>query len=134
VRVFGEKTELVIDRVREEALMDQLLVFDIGTPLFGRFSNGRVEHFLEGRSLTPDEMTDEVISPLVGAAMAKLHSVCAFFVEKKKANAHLLLIFERTCGLFGRCRSSLQTHRRRPYSPRLSSGFRRKCSPSDSCV
>ena len=79
VRVFGEKTELVIDRVREEALMDQLLVFDIGTPLFGRFSNGRVEHFLEGRSLTPDEMTDEVISPLVGAAMAKLHSVCAIF-------------------------------------------------------
>ena len=134
MRVFGEKTELVIDRVREEALMDQLLVFDIGTPLFGRFSNGRVEHFLEGRSLTPDEMTDEVISPLVGAAMAKLHSVWASLVASSRGEC-AIAHDSRAYFLFsGCCRSSWLMHRRHPSSPRLSSGFRRKCLPSDSCV
>jgi ethanolamine kinase len=75
VRIFGDKTELVIDRVREEALMDQLLAYQVGTPLYGRFANGRVEHFLPGRSLTPDDMTDPSLTPLIASALAHVHSV-----------------------------------------------------------
>jgi hypothetical protein len=58
-----------------QVLMDKLLAFDLGTPLYGRFGNGRVEHFLPGRSLSPDDMLDAEISPLIAATVAQLHQV-----------------------------------------------------------
>jgi hypothetical protein len=53
----------------------QLAPFNLGTPLYGYFANGRVEKFLQGRCLTPNDLIDPAIMPLVGRALAELHTV-----------------------------------------------------------
>ena len=75
VRIFGDKTELVIDRERERSVVAQLAPFGLGTPLFGYFANGRVEQFLPGRALTPPDLVDPLIAPLIATALAELHTV-----------------------------------------------------------
>ncbi len=56
VRLYGAATERVIDRERENLIMNVLSANGFGPALWGRFENGRLEGFLPGRSLQPDDM------------------------------------------------------------------------------
>jgi thiamine kinase-like enzyme len=56
VRLYGAATERVIDRERENRIMNVLSANGFGPALYGRFNNGRCEQFLSGRSLQPDDM------------------------------------------------------------------------------
>jgi ethanolamine kinase len=56
VRVFGSKTESVIDRGADEALFARLSSAGFAPSLLGTFAGGRVERFLPSRPLLPYEM------------------------------------------------------------------------------
>ena len=76
VRVFGKKTDLMIDRNRDNGVMRMLSDLDFGPPCHGFFENGRVEGFFESfRALKPSEMSDPRIMPLVAAELARMHSL-----------------------------------------------------------
>lgn len=76
VRIYGENTEVLIDRERENAVFAELSRKKLGPTYFGRFKNGRVEGYLKAEALTPDEMSQTSpvnIVSLIAAAMAEMH-------------------------------------------------------------
>ena len=75
VRLFGENTELIIDRNAENKLFAALAKLGMGCPTFhGLFKNGRVEGALNARSITPDEMKQPYVYRRVAAAAARFHT------------------------------------------------------------
>eukprot|EP00002_Diphylleia_rotans_P039309 TRINITY_DN9090_c0_g1_i2.p1 TRINITY_DN9090_c0_g1~~TRINITY_DN9090_c0_g1_i2.p1 ORF type:complete len:258 (-),score=68.37 TRINITY_DN9090_c0_g1_i2:888-1661(-) len=73
VRVFGINTEILINRIVENELIEHLgngLEFTF--KLLGRFVNGRLEQFLNGIAVTIDDM-DYKVARLVAAKMSDLH-------------------------------------------------------------
>ncbi len=57
VRIYGDNTEVVIDREAENRLFASLSAADFGPTYHGRFANGRVEGWLQGfRALEPPEL------------------------------------------------------------------------------
>eukprot|EP00808_Paulinella_micropora_P015986 g31517.t1 len=75
VRVYGEKTEKVINRTREKIVVNALSRLGAGPTIYGRFENGILEEFLPGRTLKPDDMVNPDISKLVAANTAKHHAL-----------------------------------------------------------
>lgn len=74
VRIYGPKTEVVIDRERENRLFAHLSRVGQAPPYLGRFENGRVEGFLEGfRALEPHEMGQHAAS--TARKLAELHAI-----------------------------------------------------------
>lgn len=75
VRLFGEGTELFVDRDIENVVFSELSRLEMGSPIFyGLFENGRVEGYLEARAVTPEEMHDPRIYRRIASAVARLHS------------------------------------------------------------
>eukprot|EP00668_Euglena_longa_P003026 GGOE01003536.1.p1 GENE.GGOE01003536.1~~GGOE01003536.1.p1 ORF type:complete len:394 (+),score=105.51 GGOE01003536.1:39-1184(+) len=56
VRVYGDKTELVINRDKETAMLRQLSDLGFSVPYYGSFGNGRIEEWRNMRPLTPEEL------------------------------------------------------------------------------
>ena len=76
VRVFGKKTDLMIDRNRDNGVMRMLSDLDFGPPCHGFFSNGRVEGFYESYcALKPSDMSKPSIMPLIAPELARMHSL-----------------------------------------------------------
>ena len=73
VRIYGPRTELVIDRSKENEVVDVLSVRQQGPRIFGRFGNGRLESWLSGHSLTPAEMREPGMARMIAATLARLH-------------------------------------------------------------
>jgi thiamine kinase-like enzyme len=74
VRVFGGGSELFIDREKELRVLTQLNSMGFGATLLGTFSNGRVEAWLEARSLAEREMAIPEVIPVVAERLADLHA------------------------------------------------------------
>ena len=76
VRIYGAKSEAVINRQRERILVNAYSRDGFGTKIYGRFANGSIEGFLEGSCPAPREMiTDAALSRLIGAQLAKMHKL-----------------------------------------------------------
>ena len=73
VRIYGPRTELVIDRSKENEVVDVLSLRKEGPTIWGRFENGRLESWLAGSSLTPAQMREPHLSGLIAATLARLH-------------------------------------------------------------
>jgi len=74
VRIYGARTELVIDRPAELRLLGRLSRAGFAPPLHGTFDNGRVEGFLEGfRALQPHELGRPELVPGIAQRLAELH-------------------------------------------------------------
>ncbi len=75
VRLFGKNTEVLINRDTENSLFAALSGLDMGCPtFFGLFTNGRVEGYLNARSITPKEMREPYVYLRVGAAAGRFHT------------------------------------------------------------
>jgi ethanolamine kinase len=73
VRVYGAKTELIIDRDSE---IRNMLVLDssgCGCKLYAHFKNGLAYEFLPGEILTIETVKSEDVYPSIAKAMAKMH-------------------------------------------------------------
>ena len=78
VRVFGDKTEIIIDRENDLAAFRALAALGFGPELVGTFDNGRVEGFLLCRPLDPAEMGSRSpidFLPLVAKELARMHAL-----------------------------------------------------------
>lgn len=79
VRVYGEKTELLIDRESENAVFAELSEAGFAPPYYGRFTTGRCEGYLPGfRPLRPEEMG--LTAPVdfqskIAVQLARMHSM-----------------------------------------------------------
>lgn len=78
VRIYGAKTEIMIDRVQELRTLVCLSRVGLSSPLYGRFNNGICYGFVEGAPFTPDDMKGEDRFRQVAAKMAGFHAVDVF--------------------------------------------------------
>lgn len=75
VRVFGEGSELFIDRRIENEVFCTLSANGIAPPVLGVFANGRIETFLSGRSLEWSELNHPLVSQKIATALGQFHGV-----------------------------------------------------------
>lgn len=75
VRVYGAKTELIIDRNAEVRNMTVLNQVGCGCELYAQFANGLAYEFLHGETLSINSAKSPNIYPKVASAMAKMHKL-----------------------------------------------------------
>ncbi|KAL3140625.1 hypothetical protein ABBQ32_005194 [Trebouxia sp. C0010 RCD-2024] len=74
VRIFGENTDIVIDRKSEAILSLQVYKAGFGSEILGTFSNGRVESWIHMRPLKPEEMCEEGNAACIARRLASFHA------------------------------------------------------------
>ena len=70
-RIYGDNTELFIDRERENNFMKHLGHLPFISNIFGRFKNGFFYQFLPGKTLSTEELPQ--YSTLISRRLAELH-------------------------------------------------------------
>lgn len=75
VRVYGDNSDLMIDRQKEIQNMHLLYENGCGAKLYATFQNGIAYQFLSGSTLTVDSIRHPSVFPYVAAACAKMHSI-----------------------------------------------------------
>lgn len=74
-RLYGNKTELFIDRKMELETFKLLYSKGYGPPVHATFENGISYGFVDGEVLGTDTICDEHISKLIAEHMAELHAI-----------------------------------------------------------
>ncbi|XP_065837291.1 ethanolamine kinase 1-like isoform X2 [Oscarella lobularis] len=75
VRLYGNNTDLIIDREREKRTFETLHAAGCGPPLLATFSNGCSYGYVPGKTLDVRSVRDDAVYPMVVAAMAKMHGI-----------------------------------------------------------
>lgn len=75
IRVYGEKTELFIDRDLEVRNMQMMCDAGLCAPLYCAFANGLCYGFSPGEVLDTKMVRDPDISRLIARRLAKMHSI-----------------------------------------------------------
>lgn len=75
VKVFGDKTELLIDRAAELQVLVTLNQAGFGAQVLAVFENGRIEEFLTATTLTPADMAHPTYVPRIARILRRLHGV-----------------------------------------------------------
>ncbi|KAH3669279.1 hypothetical protein OGAPHI_001400 [Ogataea philodendri] len=73
VRTYGRGTGLIIDRDREFVSHLVINSVNLAPPIHARFGNGLVYGFIEGRSLEYQELSNQVLYPLIAAKLGQWH-------------------------------------------------------------
>jgi len=74
IRIYGTKTELIIDRQRELENIKRLYPKGFGPKLYGVFENGYIYEYYEGRCLTPEELHSCAWNERLGNQLALWHT------------------------------------------------------------
>lgn len=74
VRAYGDRTDLLIDRALEVEALTRLNKAGFGARVLACFDGGRVEEFLPGRALTPEETAEAGTAERVARGLARLHA------------------------------------------------------------
>lgn len=72
IRIYGRKTELIIDRLCELSHLKLLAQHGLAEPIYGRFRNGLVYGYIEGKALKPEDVPRE--SAHIAREMQRWHS------------------------------------------------------------
>eukprot|EP00210_Caulerpa_lentillifera_P004333 g4133.t2 len=75
VRIFGNNTDLVVDRKIELCVMQYASSHGFNVKVLGLFANGRLETFLDSRSLTVEEMRHPAAVSKIAKKLAELHNL-----------------------------------------------------------
>ncbi|XP_063379777.1 ethanolamine kinase [Cydia fagiglandana] len=75
VRIYGNKTDLIIDRTAELRNIKKLNVLGLAPKIYGIFENGLAYQYYPGITLNVDTVLDSKVWPLVAKQMAKMHKV-----------------------------------------------------------
>ncbi|XP_055635076.1 ethanolamine kinase-like [Toxorhynchites rutilus septentrionalis] len=75
VRVYGNKTDLLIDRTKETENIRLLHRYGFAPTLYATFRNGLAYEYVPGVTLTPESCREERIARLVATRMAQMHKV-----------------------------------------------------------
>ncbi|XP_027356832.1 probable choline kinase 2 [Abrus precatorius] len=74
-RIFGEGTHIFFDRDVEVRTFECISKNGKGPLLLGRIANGRIEEFINARTLTAPDLRDPSISALIAAKMKEFHDL-----------------------------------------------------------
>jgi thiamine kinase-like enzyme len=83
IRVYGDGTDNLFDREREITIFQILSSTSVGPNLLGKFKNGRVEEFLDSRTLTPSEVYHPSISRQIATALFQVHGLVGVVPQKQ---------------------------------------------------
>ncbi|XP_045483437.1 ethanolamine kinase 1 [Harmonia axyridis] len=75
VRIYGHKTDLLIDRNAEIRNIKLLHQHELAPSLYATFENGLVYEFIPGRTLTPEDVLKPEVYRLVARELARMHKV-----------------------------------------------------------
>ncbi|KAL4719314.1 hypothetical protein ACJJTC_007735 [Scirpophaga incertulas] len=75
VRIYGNKTDLLIDRNAELRNIKTLNILGLAPKVYGIFENGIAYQYYPGETLDTETVLNEKIWPLVACYMAKMHKV-----------------------------------------------------------
>ncbi|XP_013134700.1 PREDICTED: ethanolamine kinase isoform X2 [Papilio polytes] len=75
VRIYGNKTDLLIDRTAEIRNITTLNVLGLAPKIYGVFKNGLVYEYFPGVTLNTDTVAETKIATMVAQQMAKMHKV-----------------------------------------------------------
>lgn len=75
VRIYGNKTDLLIDRNAEKINIAYLHLHNLAPKLFATFKNGLVYDFVPGVTLNTQTVQEPKIWLLVAANMARMHKL-----------------------------------------------------------
>ncbi|XP_063823448.1 ethanolamine kinase [Ostrinia nubilalis] len=75
VRIYGNKTDLLIDRNAELRNIKTLNKLGLAPQVYGMFENGLAYQYYPGETLTVESVLNPKIWPLVATQMAKMHKV-----------------------------------------------------------
>ncbi|XP_028417088.1 probable ethanolamine kinase [Dendronephthya gigantea] len=74
-RLYGNQTELFIDRKQELINVEFLHSQGYAPKLYGTFENGYCCGFIPGRTLETEEMSDKHFSELIAKKLARVHAI-----------------------------------------------------------
>lgn len=83
LRVYGPQVDLLIDRQKELSTVALLTRNNIGPRLFGTFTNGRFEQFLNAKPLHHQDLWKPEISRLIAKRMREFHDNIALSAEQR---------------------------------------------------
>lgn len=92
VRVYGNKTDLLIDRKAETQNFLLLHTYGLAPSLYATFKNGLVYEYVPGSTLNIESVLSPDIWPLVARRMAEMHRV----VKKNNDDEPLPMIWKKT--------------------------------------
>uniref|UniRef100_A0A8D0LCS4 ethanolamine kinase n=1 Tax=Sphenodon punctatus TaxID=8508 RepID=A0A8D0LCS4_SPHPU len=77
VRIYGNKTELLVDRDEEVKSFRVLQAHGCAPQLYCTFSNGLCYEFMQGEALDPEHVRNPDIFRLIARQLAKIHAIHA---------------------------------------------------------
>ncbi|XP_034018837.1 ethanolamine kinase 1 [Thalassophryne amazonica] len=77
VRIYGNKTELLVDRENEVKSFRVLHAHNCAPSLYCTFNNGLCYEFLPGTALEPEHIRSPSVSRLIARQLAKYHTIHA---------------------------------------------------------
>lgn len=86
IRIYGRKSEVIIDRLGELSNLKILEKRGLVEPLLGRFRNGLVYGYVEGRALKREEVS--ILSASIAREMRKWHDIPLY---KQQSSSDLLV-------------------------------------------
>ncbi|XP_071947702.1 ethanolamine kinase 1-like isoform X1 [Antedon mediterranea] len=75
VRIYGLKTEVIIDRESEIKTFQILFAADCGPELYAIFNNGLCYDYITGVTLTMQSVRDEQIAKLIAKELVRMHCI-----------------------------------------------------------
>ncbi|PVH39429.1 hypothetical protein PAHAL_5G499600 [Panicum hallii] len=75
VRIYGQGVEVFFDRADEVRTFECMSRHGQGPRLLGRFANGRVEEFINARTLSTADLRDPEISALIAKKLREFHDL-----------------------------------------------------------
>ncbi|ESQ33389.1 hypothetical protein EUTSA_v10008064mg [Eutrema salsugineum] len=75
VRVYGQGVDLFFDRKDEIRTFEVVSRYGHGPRLLGRFAGGRIEEFINARTLSAKDLRDPEVSALVAAKLREFHGI-----------------------------------------------------------
>ncbi|XP_016043656.1 ethanolamine kinase 2 isoform X3 [Erinaceus europaeus] len=77
VRVYGERTELLVDRENEVRNFQLLRAHGCAPKLYCTFQNGLCYEYMQGMALGPEHIQEPQLFRLIALEMAKIHTIHA---------------------------------------------------------
>ncbi|MEE6477418.1 hypothetical protein FKM82_011508 [Ascaphus truei] len=77
VRIYGNKTELLVDRDEELKSFQVLQSHGCAPQLYCTFNNGLCYEFMQGEALDPEHVCNPTICRLIARQLAKIHAIHA---------------------------------------------------------
>jgi hypothetical protein len=90
VRKFGDDTDRFIDRRKELAATTQLNLGGFGAQILGTFRNGRVEAWLEARTLDAPSVAVPVVVRQIAERVAEFHAVPVVLEDRSPQMWHTI--------------------------------------------